>query len=293
MIQTVQILTPDGKSLLFREYGDTMVDQDLLAGFLSAFSGFMKEISQSEIKSTVTGNSKYFYTPRENFITVFSTDIDDDEEEVKEKLGQVATIFEERYDHLFSEDLWDGERTRFKEIIPEIDSIVLEPIKVSILGYGGVGKTTLLRLICGKEVDLQYVPTITADIADYNEFLGGTAEKRPVVFWDFAGQIQFTKLWRGLLKGTKLAILVTDSTYNNVNQSKRILDDLVHKYYRDTRVIAIANKQDLPNRLTPEFVGKILGVPTHGMVSINTQYRAKIHEILRNEIDEIVDSNSH
>jgi hypothetical protein len=54
MIQYVNILLKDGKSLVFRNYGDTEVDRDLLAGFLSAFSGFMKEISQSEIKSTAT-----------------------------------------------------------------------------------------------------------------------------------------------------------------------------------------------------------------------------------------------
>ena len=52
----------DGKSLFFRNYGDTEVDRDLLSGFLSAFSGFIKEISQSEIKSTATDEFKYFYT---------------------------------------------------------------------------------------------------------------------------------------------------------------------------------------------------------------------------------------
>ena len=44
----------DGKSLFFRNYGDTEVDRDLLSGFLSAFSGFIKEISQSDIKTTAT-----------------------------------------------------------------------------------------------------------------------------------------------------------------------------------------------------------------------------------------------
>ncbi len=293
MIQNVQILTHDGKSLLFREYGDTLVDQDLLAGFLSAFSGFMKEISQSEIKSTVTGNSKYFYTPREHFITVFTTDIDEDEDEIKEKIGKVSSQFEERYNYLFQENQWNGERTIFREFSETIDAIVLGPIKVSIIGYGGVGKTTLLRLICGKDVNLEYVPTITADIANYNEFLEGKkVVKRPVVFWDFAGQIQFTSLWQGLLRGTKLALLVTDSTYGNANQSKKILTDLLQKYFKNTKVICIANKQDLPNRLTPEFVGKIMAIPTHGMISINPQYRAKIHELLRKEINEIIEKDA-
>ena len=61
LIQYINILTKDGKSLLFRNYGSSEVDRDLLAGFLSAFSGFMKEISQSDIKSTATEDFKYFY----------------------------------------------------------------------------------------------------------------------------------------------------------------------------------------------------------------------------------------
>ncbi|HMF32169.1 MAG TPA: ADP-ribosylation factor-like protein, partial [Candidatus Lokiarchaeia archaeon] len=130
------------------------------------------------------------------------------------------------------------------------------------------------------------VPTITADIANYNGFLDGEAT-RSVVFWDFAGQIQFTSLWESLLRGTKLAILVTDSSYQNVNESKKILSDLIFKYYKETPIIAIANKQDLPNRLTTELVEKLIGIPTFGMVSINPQYRVKIHEILRQEIAKI------
>jgi small GTP-binding protein len=285
MIEHVNILTQEGKSLVFREYADTEVDHDLLAGFLSAFTGFMKEISQSDIKSTATGNNQYFYTIKANLIVVIACGLDDTPEEINPKVEQVATKFFDKYGDIISHN-WNGERSMFAEFGKEIDEIVLGPIKVSIIGYGGVGKTSLLKLICGKEINLEYIPTITADIANYNAFLEEEGP-RSVVFWDFAGQIQFTSLWESLLRGTKLAILVTDSTYQNVNESKKILKDLLYKYYKDTPLIAIANKQDLPNRLTPELVEKLLGIPTYGMVSINSNYREKIHEILRQEIAKI------
>ena len=120
------------------------------------------------------------------------------------------------------------------------------------------------------------------DIAHFDGF-----GHRSVIFWDFAGQVRFTNLWQSLLKGTRIAILMTDSTYENVTASKKILEDIIYKYYPDIKVIAIANKQDLENRLSEKFVGKILGVPTYSMISINEQYRVKIHEILKDLIDEI------
>ena len=74
MIQYINIMTTDGKSLLFRNYGDSEIDRDLLAGFLSAFSGFMKEISHSDIKSTATEDFKYYYTVINSLMIVICSD---------------------------------------------------------------------------------------------------------------------------------------------------------------------------------------------------------------------------
>ncbi len=286
MIEYVNILTVEGKSLVFREYGDAEIDQDLLAGFLSAFSGFMKELSRSEIKSTATESNQYFYTICQNIIVVICTGLNDVPEEIKEKVDLLSRKFVETYAHVLTPS-WNGERTVFSDFAKIIDDTILGPIKVSIIGYGGVGKTSLLKLICGKEVNLEYIPTITADIANYNSFLEPKNATRSVVFWDFAGQLQFSALWQSLLKGTKLALLVTDSTYQNVTESRKIITDLVKRYYENVPVIAIANKQDLPNRLSPELVEKLLAIPTVGMICINKDYRAKIHEVLRKEIYKI------
>ncbi|OLS16432.1 MAG: Ras-related protein Rab-23 [Promethearchaeota archaeon CR_4] len=286
MIEYVNILTVEGKSLVFREYGDAEIDQDLLAGFLSAFSGFMKELSLAEIKSTQTEANQFFYTLYQNVIVVICAGLTDVPEEIKEKVDIVSRKFADAYGNVLKEG-WNGERSIFHEFAKVIDDVILGPIKVSIIGYGGVGKTSLLKLICGKEVNLEYIPTITADIANYNNFLDPKDATRSVVFWDFAGQLQFSMLWQSLLKGTKLALLVTDSTYQNVTESKKIITDLVKKYYENVPVLVIANKQDLQNRLSPELVEKLLGLPTVGMISINREYRATIHEALRKEINKI------
>ena len=167
MIQYINIMTKDGKSLIFRNYGDSEIDKDLLAGFLSAFSGFMKEISRSDIKSSSTEDFKYYYTVINSFMIVVCADLEDEDVQINSKINKIRAKFIERYGKIIEEDsMWDGNRTIFYKFERELDNIILGEIKVSLIGFGGVGKTTLLHLIAGKDINLDYVPTITANITN-------------------------------------------------------------------------------------------------------------------------------
>jgi len=293
VIQYINILTRDGKSLLFRNYGSSDVDRDLLAGFLSAFTGFMKEISQSDIKSTATDEFKYYYTIIEAIIIVVCTDLEDEDETVNSKITTIRVKFIEKFGELLSSGRWTGNRTIFRSFEKEIDDIILGAIKVSIIGLGGVGKTSLLHLICGKEIDLEYVPTIDVDITSFN---GEELDiPRSIVLWDFAGQSNFRSLWKSLLDSTDIALIVLDSSFENVNYSKDIIRDILDKHYKNVLVIGIANKQDLPHRLTPQFCERILSeaerdppIKVHGMIAINSDYREKILAILREALNKII-----
>jgi len=292
LIQYINILTRDGKSLLWRNYGSSDVDRDLLAGFLSAFSGFMKEISKSDIKSTATDEFKYFYTIIDEIIIVVCTELEDDDAAVNTKITTIKVKFIEEFGEILSSGEWTGNRGIFTEFERELDDVILEPIKVSIIGRGGVGKTTLTRLICGEDISLEYQPTINVDITNLDGAKIGV--NRTITFWDFGGQSNFRSLWDSLLDKTDIALLVLDSTYGDINKSKKIIQQILEKKHRDVLFIGIANKQDLPNRLTPKFIERMLSevvrdppIQVHGMVAIYPNYREKILAILIDAIDKV------
>ena len=292
MIHYINILTLEGKSLLFRNYGNSDVDKDLLAGFLDALSGFLKEKSKSDIKSTATDEFKYFYTMIDEIVIVICTDLEDEDDVVNSKITDIRVKFIEKYGEVLKSGEWSGNRSVFAEFKREIDYFILGSIKVALIGLGGVGKTDLLRLICGTDINLEYQPTINVDITNYDGSEIGV--DRSIILWDFAGQSNFRSLWKSLLVKTDIVLLVLDSTFESLNPTKEIIRDILDKSFKDKLVIGIANNQDIPNRLTPEFCEKMLSevvreppIKVHGMVATNPVYREKMLAILRDAINKI------
>jgi signal recognition particle receptor subunit beta len=96
------------------------------------------------------------------------------------------------------------------------------------------------------------------------------------------GQERYQFMWQDFLKGAGLAVLVCDSTEEDVKKTKEIYEKFFH--YLDTKIIAIANKQDLPNALTAKNVQKELGIKTYGMSAIRLELRERMKQILEYEI---------
>ena len=161
--------------------------------------------------------------------------------------------------------------------------------KCILLVEGGVGKSSLLRLLQGKEIQIQRIPTIGVDVEkiDFIE----TGSPLSVMVWDFGGQKRFQFLWDEWVKGSGLTVIVTDSSEKNVNDTKNMLEKYRKKL--GSEIIAIANKQDLVGSLTPEEVSKRLGVKTYGMVAIKRSNMEAMRDIIisqsKNEIS-ITDS---
>ncbi|WXG42808.1 MAG: ADP-ribosylation factor-like protein [Promethearchaeati archaeon SRVP18_Atabeyarchaeia-1] len=160
-------------------------------------------------------------------------------------------------------------------------------IKLTLAGYGAVGKTTIFKLLKGVAAPAAYFPTIGANV-DREDILIRNARIR---VWDLAGQEQYHRTWPIFLRNSKLVLLVTDSSRTNVERSKNLMN-LVKTIEPKATLIGIANKQDLPNRLSPQEIESILGVKSYGLVAIDTAYREKIIDVVARGIAEIIAKES-
>lgn len=149
--------------------------------------------------------------------------------------------------------------------------------KICIIGEGGVGKTSLLSLLQGRDVPQERIPTVGLDVED--SLLNG----KNCSIWDLGGQKRFKFMWQDFLRGAGLAVIVCDSTKENVEKTKEIYDRFERSL--GTKIIAIANKQDLPGALTAQEVQKKLGgLKTYGMSAIRPELKQRMKEILEYEI---------
>ena len=147
-------------------------------------------------------------------------------------------------------------------------------VKTALIGYPGVGKSTLVKLLTGdKNLKTDYNPTIGLDF--------GTAsltDNCQLSLWDIAGQQQFEFLWDSFLRGSGLICIVTDSSADNVKKTKQILNK--YKNLEGAKIIAIANKQDTEGALDPKEIEKYFGVKTIGIVAVDQKNKRQLFDQL-------------
>ena len=148
--------------------------------------------------------------------------------------------------------------------------------KVSIFGESNVGKTTLTKMLNNQPIPLKRNPTIGVSIEKVQLDSGNAC------VWDMAGQRRFQFMWDEFKRGSSLSIIVTDSSEENVEQTKALIKR--HLSQEGSQVIAIANKQDRNNSLTPEAIQQRLGIPTYGMIGIDARNSERLRKIVENHL---------
>ncbi|MHA2424786.1 MAG: ADP-ribosylation factor-like protein [Candidatus Thorarchaeota archaeon] len=273
MIRSVYILERTGNIVFTKEYAEIESRQTLVEFLvnLTSFLGTLDLEGKTEFMNLST--SRFFYAVREEYTFVFIADKADDSIQIEEKVAQLVDTFMREYVEMArTHQSLDG----FDE---KVDEIAVTMVKVAILGFAGVGKTTTLHLLRGETLPLVHDPTIGVSIKKLPE----EVENANIVLWDLAGQSRFSILWAKMIANAQVVVIVTDSTLENVLRSKKLVS-LVKDEVPDAKIIGIANKQDLPTALTPERVGQILGVATYELVAIDISYRDRLIQIIRRAI---------
>ena len=281
MIRSVYILGQQSNMVYSKEYAQVESKKSFI-GFLVNLSQFISTVDlNKKIEQMGVATSRFFFTVRDDFTYIFIADKADDATQIEEKMGELMDVFVRDYAPLArANQSLDGFDTK-------VDEIAVTTVKVAILGFAGVGKTTTLHLLRGETIPLVHDPTIGVSIKKLPEEVANAN----IVLWDLAGQSRFSILWAKMIANAQVVVIVTDSTLENVLRSKKLVS-LVNEEVPDAKIIGIANKQDLPTALTPERVGQILNVPTYELVAIDISYRDRLIQIIRRAILEGKDDSN-
>ncbi|KAF6025527.1 hypothetical protein EB796_016163 [Bugula neritina] len=128
-------------------------------------------------------------------------------------------------------------------------------MRILMVGLDAAGKTTILyKLKLGEIVTT--IPTIGFNVE--------TVEYKNISFtvWDVGGQDKIRPLWRHYFQNTQGLIFVVDSNDRErateaKEELKRMLDE---DELRDAVLLVFANKQDLPNAMSPSEITEKLGL---------------------------------
>ncbi|MFX1311871.1 MAG: ADP-ribosylation factor-like protein [Promethearchaeota archaeon] len=203
--------------------------------------------------------------------------VDDFYRSIKIQLITFKEVFLDRFRDKLKEK--DTNELNFKGINVMLDELHrnLKP-KISLVGFAGVGKTTIRKLIKMDEIPLQHVPTITGDIATIK--IGNLFFR----LFDFAGQEQFKFLWKTFIKESYAVLIVIDSTIENVKKSNFFFN-LKTKEVPHARAAIIGNKQDLLNAMSVKEIETLTGLKTYPMVANRKENRNKMIRIMADILD--------
>lgn len=145
------------------------------------------------------------------------------------------------------------------------------PAKISIIGTPAVGKTTLTKLMRGKQIPTKYNPTMGFNLGQ-TQFAG-----QNIKIWDFGGQKAYLREQLSkYVHGSDIIFIVTDSTPKNVLTTRELLEHSRNLVEDSCEIVAIANKQDLAGHMSPKRVEDVLQIPTFPMVAIDPDNRENI-----------------
>ncbi len=281
MISRILIIASGGLLCFSKNFlGKDTVDDDLVSGFLTAISNFAKEIKGGEITSLnfMNFNFMYDYDEELDIMFILVIDIDDLEEETRDKVGIMKNEFLKRYHDNLVE--WTGDVTQFKSFDEFVEENIFIPPKILLVGEDGVGKTTIMNLFPGE--------TVLELDEDLNEVI-----QKPINVSGLTGIKQFmlreinleelvdnSKMYRPLLDSVDIICVVSNSAASNLGRTKKLFSAL-QKKVKKADFYVIGNFQDLKDMaFEPKQIEEAFGVKTYGFSCKKKDAQNEMNEIM-------------
>ncbi len=130
--------------------------------------------------------------------------------------------------------------------------------KITVIGDGAVGKTSLIKKYTQGSFQKDYIKTLGAQFSKYDEDIDGNNIK--LFFWDIAGQREFDFMRPTFYKGSKAAIIVFSHTDPESLEHIFEWHDDIKKYLGELPIVLFGNKTDLvdENDLNDDKVNEIV-----------------------------------
>ncbi len=115
--------------------------------------------------------------------------------------------------------------------------------KITVIGDGAVGKTSLIKKYTQGSFQKDYIKTLGAQFSKYDEEMEGDNCK--LFFWDIAGQREFDFMRPTFYKGSKAAIIVFSHTDEDSFNHITDWHEDIKKYTGELPIVLFGNKTDL------------------------------------------------
>jgi len=267
----------DDEIIYHRSYAKGIEPSLLINVYLNikkdAFTKFGKETGIYEFF-----NTRILYTVDKelNLLILFVLGFSDEVETAKPHLLRIKKKLLASYIQNIKDNNSSSKNEKLNSILDEVQRNF--SAKISIVGLSGVGKTTITQLIKSEEVPMEHIPTIAGKVATIK------LEGVNLNLWDFAGQNEFDYLWENFMAGSDAILLMTESTRENLEKSKRFIE-ISKKIVPFARLAVIANKQDLPGAMKIEEIEEIMASKVYGFVAIAPNSRDKMIRIIADLLD--------
>ncbi len=273
---TVLINAASRRKIASSEYWADPIPRAKINKYLREFNSLIEKSERLKYKPAVLEEFKFFSRECGTGIVIFVTDLHEPDDEIINKINRAAQSLRS----ILSKEKIGYIKKNYDEIMSQY---IYSPLVIAFVGESGVGKTSLLHLLIGKQAPEEHIPTISLNMETLEELRFGSYQ---ILVIDFAGDDQYERMRDFTV--IDMFFLITDSSLKNIISAKKMYSQIV-KDCPDIPITVIANKQDLANALDPSAISKVMGVEARSMVAVDLAFRNKLlgslTEVLCNHFD--------